>query len=260
MNGEGVIQNYLRAKLEEIQVKNPSYSLRRFSQRVGLSPATLSAVLLGKRKLSRDRAISVAERLELNPQQMQEIENIYGSGGVKEEAHTARNYTHLSLDQYHVVSEWYHFAILSLIKTEKFVSDSDWIAQRLRLTPSQAHQAVERMLRLEMLVRDKKGRLRTTGVQYSTPDGIRSTVIRKGHAKNLELAQQSLERDDIDIRDFSALTLTFNPADMPEARKMLREFVDRFAEKFSNRRKREVYKVCMQLFPLSQPFFKKGKV
>lgn len=39
----------------------------------------------------------------------------------------------LSMDQFAIIADWYHFAILNLINTPGFKSDISWIAKRLGL-------------------------------------------------------------------------------------------------------------------------------
>ena len=60
---------YLKEVLKEKVSQNPRYSMRSFAQKLGLSPGGLSLILSRKKKLSVERAYSVAQTLELNDQE-----------------------------------------------------------------------------------------------------------------------------------------------------------------------------------------------
>ena len=51
-------------------------------------------------------------------------------------------YVQLTLDHFSVISEWYHFAILSLAETQDFKSYPAWIAGRLGISQKDAKAAV----------------------------------------------------------------------------------------------------------------------
>jgi hypothetical protein len=57
----------LREELERLQRKNSRFSLRAFARKLGLSPGMLSNVLAGKRNLSVEVALQVAQRLGYSP-------------------------------------------------------------------------------------------------------------------------------------------------------------------------------------------------
>src|SRR3989338_5766288 len=63
MKAQLAIQKILRERFVEFQAKNPAYSIRAFSKRAGLSPATLSLVLNGKRRISHKLADLIAQKL-----------------------------------------------------------------------------------------------------------------------------------------------------------------------------------------------------
>jgi len=59
MREQIAIQNKLRCKYDEIQNRNPAYSLRSFSRKLKINPSALCEILKGKRRVSR----KMAERL-----------------------------------------------------------------------------------------------------------------------------------------------------------------------------------------------------
>jgi uncharacterized protein (TIGR02147 family) len=110
---------------------------------------------------------------------------------------------------------------------------------------------VETLLRLGLLSRSGSGELTLTGKNFTTTDRVRSSAVRKGHENNLNLARKSLESDPVDARDFSAITMAIDPARLEEATQLIREFRDRICTFLEGGKKQQVYKLCIQLFPMT---------
>jgi uncharacterized protein (TIGR02147 family) len=254
MNEQLAFQDLLNTRLTELRVKNPAYSMRAFAKKSGLTSSALSEILRGKRRVSRELAGRVAHRLCLAPDQKAKLLGLFPEKLAYDSAarEKAIEYTQLSMDHFHVISDWYHFAILSLIETGGYRHDPEWVARRLGIKVAEGRAALDRLERLEMITVDKRGRATRHDVHYATSDDVASASLRKLHAQNLELARRSLEEDEVQERDFTAVTLAIDPKDLPEAKKMLREFTDRFTQRLERGAKKEVYKLCLQFIPLSK--------
>jgi uncharacterized protein (TIGR02147 family) len=258
MRNQVAIQKLLQTKLTEYQGKNPSYSLRAFSRKVGLSPASASLILNGKRSVSRKLAQKICNALLLDPQEKSEILALFPKPNRDRSLPVTDavdpNYLQLMADHFHTISEWYYFGILSLVKTRGFKNDPKWIASRLGISVSEASQCLQRLKRLEMLVEDETGNLARAVPRYRTSDDVTNASVRKAHFQALELAKRSLENDPVDRRDFTNLTLAVHPDRLPEAKVMIRKFqdeLDQFLES-PGLPATEVYKFCVQLFPVTQ--------
>src|SRR5580704_15900576 len=114
MKEQIVLQKILRTKLDEVRTKNPSFSIRAFSNRVGLSPATLSRILNGKRRVSKKLALKVSDKLMLDPQERSELLEHFPTVGNALKDEVDLSYLRLTADQYQIVADWRAFAILSL--------------------------------------------------------------------------------------------------------------------------------------------------
>lgn len=234
------------------KLKNPQYSLRALARRAGLSPAALSEILSGKRRVSTERAKSVLERLGAG---LDKIDTIVSE--IDKDSAPSRKPYQLAIDQFYLISEWYNFAILSLAETEDFNDDPHWIATRLNIPVQNAKKSLERLERLGALKRNKKGQLVASGMQLSTPDEIANRGIRQQHLEILEKCKDSLEKDSIHQRDFLGVTMTLNPEDLVLAKKSLREFMVKFCARFEKGKKKEVYRLNLQFIPLT--VLKEGK-
>lgn len=254
LSAQLAIQRTLNEALVRSQIKNQAFSLRAFARKLNISHSALSEILNGKRKISKKMAERLARNLCLNPKEAKALIDLFpGKGsGANGEAASVTPYLELTTDHFHVISEWYHFAILSLIDTAQSQADAKWIAARLGIKVPEAQSAIDRMMRLSMIHRDRQGRLARTGIAYATPDEVEDIGLKKAHMNNLELARRSLESDPIHARDFTAITMAVNPSKLPVAKKMIREFLDKISGYLENDPKQEVYKMCVQLIPLSR--------
>jgi uncharacterized protein (TIGR02147 family) len=253
MNEQLALQNLLRKRFGEIRTANPAFSLRAFARKLGLDSGALSSFMNGKRRVSRKMAGKIADAMGLDPQERSEV-----LSGFKESSHSAApvsgetlKYLQLTADQFRIIAKWHHFAILSLMETKGFKSDSEWIASRFGITKAQVQDALERLKRLGMISMDAPGKFRPGKAKYRTPDDLANLSLRQGHAENLELGKQSLVRDAAHQRDFTAITMAIDPNKLVEAKVLIRNFQDDLSSLLESGQQTEVYKLCVQLFPLT---------
>jgi uncharacterized protein (TIGR02147 family) len=253
-SGQIAVQKALTQAFLESRARNPAFSLRAFARKLKLSPSAVSEILKGKRRISREMAGRLTETLCLNPREARALLSLFPRPKGESQSAPESEFLELSVDHFHMVSSWHHFAILSLAETRGFKGEARWIAGRLGLRTTEAQEALDRLERLGLLKRvpKSKGALAPTGAQYSTPDGTPSAALRKAHGDNLELARKSLERDDVSERDFTSMTMAIDPARLPVAKGMIREFMGTLADYLESGPKAEVYKACFQLFPLTE--------
>lgn len=235
--------------------QNPAYSLRRFAGQLGLSPATLSGVMSGKRKLSLKAAVQVCDKLGLDPTS---AAGFYDSVAADKAAlSTAKGnrvvpqYSQLPEDVFQLMADWYHYAIIELTFVTGASADPRWYARKLNINYSQAVDAITRLKRLGVL-EERRGKLVKTEARIASPDGIASTAVRKRHAQILNKALASLEAHSVDERDFTAMTMAIDPRLLPEAKKRIAAFRRELCQFLESGKRKQVYELSIQLFPLSE--------
>ncbi len=262
MKEQLAVQNLIRTNLSQIQMKNPGFSLRAYAKKLELSPSALSEILNGKRKISEKMAVRIFQRMNLAPEATQPVLNLFGNKkqdldfieNTTEETDTPANidFLRLSSDQFNLIAEWQHFAILSLLETKNCKSDIAWIAKKLGISQIQAKGSIERLLRLGFIFK-KNRKLVTNKRALLSSDNIPNQAVRKSHYQDLTLAEKALDSTSVEERDFTAITIAANKKNLPKAKKMIRDFQDKLTLCLEQGEKDEVYKFTFYLYPLTEP-------
>src|SRR4051812_37048819 len=79
MSAQTAIQKKINERLNEAKLKNPSFSIRAFAKRLGVSPTTLSLLLSGRRRISPKLAASLVDRLDLSPAEARALLSLFPS-------------------------------------------------------------------------------------------------------------------------------------------------------------------------------------
>jgi len=236
-------------ELNQRKARNPAFSLRAFSRQLGISTATLSQVLSGKRDLSKKNAIKVAERLQLTPVEFEiMMREISGKPD-----HRSEELAHLQLeeDRFRTIADWFHFALLSLARLKGIRADENIIASRLGISQSEALEAINRLVRLQ-LIAVENGMLRRTAASIMTSRDRPSASLRRHHRQMLERATLSLEEVPIEFRDISSVTMAIDINKFSEAKDCINKFKLDMARLLEQPNPNAVYNLGINLFPLSR--------
>jgi uncharacterized protein (TIGR02147 family) len=244
------VADLLQKKFREGQLKNSRYSQRAFAQKLGVSSGALSEILKGKRAISTPLKKKMAEALQLSPTEQMD----FFDDDLPENLKPARReYFRLSVDQFHLLSDWWHFAILNLLKTKGFRLDQGWIANRLDLPTRTVADALDRLFRLGHLKR-VGGKVAREHPRIQTTDEFFDLSIRKAHLEDTKLIEKSLQTGSLEERDHTSVTLVFSQKNMKKAKELIRLFEDQFAEEVETADEpgEEVYRLSVSFFPLTK--------
>jgi len=114
--------------------------------------------------------------------------------------------------------------------------------------------ALSRLTKHGLITFDAKTkRYSQTGRQFTTGAHTPHYLIQRGHLQTLELAKDSVTEVPPQLRDLSFMTLSINPRKIPAARKKIIRFRRNLAKWLeSGGDGREVYRLAIQLFPLTK--------
>lgn len=257
MNDMEILPNDFRSLLQQELVKrcrkNPKYSLRAFAKALGIPSSALAEMLNGKRSITKKTIEKLGSKLGMELSVIENMKLAHGSRKDQDEIDQA-NFRQLTLDQYALISDWYHYAILELIKVRSFQNDNTWIAKALGITKSQANIALERLQRLGLLEINDSGEIEVSSIGFNTniSGNLTSTGARQLQGQILEQSLHALENFSIEKRSHTSMTMAINPSLIPEAKNRIAKFRRELCEFLESQGPQtEVYQMSLSLFPIT---------
>ncbi|MCB0417012.1 MAG: TIGR02147 family protein [Bdellovibrionales bacterium] len=242
---------WLREEYIRRRERNPSYSLRAFARSLGLSPGPLSEILAKKRELSLKLALRIAQRIAMNPEQLEAFVEPLRKSTPDPVSGKETRFRELSVDTYYLIADWYHFAILSLMETKNFEGRVRWIAERLSVSVVEVRSALERMERLGLVFKKAQTWLLNQEGVTTTHD-VPNGALRKSHKQQLEIAKAALDSVPVEERDITSMMMAIDVSKLPKAKILIREFRRQLSQFLETGNKTEVYNLSIQLVPLSK--------
>lgn len=261
-------RRFLRDFYAAKKALNPSYSYRYFAKKADLQSANyFKLVMDGTRNLTHRNIRKFAKGLGLGDKEAHYFENLVLFNQAKDEEEKGFFKKNLDLiranddrgllskDQFEVLSNWYPLVIKELLLLGDFNPQPKKIAQKLdfKITPQQAKEAVELLVRLGLLRVLSDGKLESTNQNMQTPDATKSDAIASFHRQMITLARDSIDKQSGKDRCLSALTFAIRKKDLPEAFRRIHEFRNELDTYFSRGKPYDaVYQLNVQLFRLDQ--------
>jgi transcriptional regulator with XRE-family HTH domain len=222
---------------------NPRYSLRAFASQIGVDPSLLSKVVRGERNPSVELIKKVGPAIGLKPRELFKV--LHGKSDFI--------YNRFEEDTFALISDWFHFAILELMKTKNFSSDPGWISQRLSIHKAEAVSAIERLCRLK-IIEFKNEQLVFLSSSNTWANNEMTTVARQNLQKQLALkAAVAIESIPFESRESGSLTIACSKKMLPEIKKKIQVFrreIDEFLETAES--PDEVYQLLISFYPITK--------
>lgn len=246
---ESSFRTYLQNELTARCSRNPNYSLRSYAKALGISASALSQILSGKRPITDKSKLRLGSALGLSSSRIHAM-------STKELSDSNSRFQQITLDQFALISDWYHYAILELTHTKGFKSEAAWIARRLGITKSEANIAIDRLTRLELLdvTRVPWKDLSENGELTHLAKEMTSIAAKKYQGQLLDLSKKAVQEVPLHRRNHTSATFCFDVADMESAIQRIGEFRRSFAKEFQPSKKGgDVYQIQISFFPLTNP-------
>ena len=233
-------------------MKSFAISLRAFARWLQLSPAQLSQMMSGKRPVTLTMMQKIANRLGLSPAERLHYMKASLPDWVEGANSAAASDSSVALpeDRFRLIADWYHFAILSLSQVSGSQGDPRWIARRLGISQTQAREALDRLVRLNLI--QLKPHFKSVGDPLRVSSEVSSEAIRKFHKQTLALAMEKMDTVETALREFQAMTMAVNVNKLPIARKLIDEALTKISNALETGAASEVYTLSVQLFPVTQ--------
>ncbi len=245
---------FLLEKMMSRKKINRRYSLRAFARDLELSPGRLSDILKGKYIPGDKIQDRIIKKLKLSDEESDRFRALVDQKKILSSHEFPSSVYRIREDELALIADWEHFAILTLVETDHFVSNDAWIAGRLNLSIERAHAALERLLRMNLLTMND-GAYTAVHENMVTSNEVPSPVLQESHRQNIQQALQSLKADPVTLRDISSISFRMDMASLPEAKIEIRKFRLRMAKLLSDlgENRTEVFNLNIQLVPITTP-------
>ena len=268
-------RKYLKDLYLEKKQSTTHFSFRYFARAAGFKSTNyLKLIMDGARNLSQEEIRKFSKGLKLKKDEALYFENLVHMNQSKTDEEKNFYYTRLSgskkylnareleREQYEYYSKWYYVAIRELVSFSDFNEDPKWIAAKLgnKLSAKEIEQTIALLIKLNILKRNKKGKLCQVDSCLTTGPEVGSLAVANFHREMLNKAAQSIEETPSEYRDISCLTIPVSEKGLVEAKKMIQKFWDELHAFLADQKDYDaVYQFNFQLFNLSEVTWKKSK-
>lgn len=254
MKQKSTSQDIIREALVRMKVKNPSFSNNSLAKLAGISSGFLSKFLNGKKGLSVSTAISLARVLKLTENEQKYLLNELDHTPDKTALKKAKDIYTIEEDQQVFLSRWYYAAIADLPLCDGYKHDPSWIAKRLGISKLEAEEAMNRLLRMKIIVNENNKWIKKNNkAQIITK---RSKVfVREFHEQMINKSIEHMKTETSDVafalRSIRGRTMAVNPEKIDRAKEIIQDFLDNMCEVLEEDTNKEIYQLNVQLFPLT---------
>ncbi len=242
----------LRSNFEHKLSRNSQYSMRSYAKYLNLNAPVLSEILKGNRAIPKSKLEAISTKLNLSPKEIALFtqSNKNWKTVFNEDIHSL-DFTLNEEVHFNIMAEWEHYAILSLTETKGFKSDIPWIAKKLSISEYRTKVCIDNLLHANLLeLKNNIYTCTTSGVKTTTD--ISSEALKKGRKQDLIIAEKAIDEIDVSLRDMSTIVFTLNKKLIPEIKDDIKKFRRKLAKKSESIPGEEVYKLSVQLFPLTK--------
>jgi uncharacterized protein (TIGR02147 family) len=242
---------YYRKTRRGFSVRSKSKNL------LGCSPALISQVISGKRKLKRDQLSNFCYVFSLNSSEVQFIDELLKSSKgrisavdrqsdqMKVKPRVAKN---------HLLADWLHPYVKDLIELKNFKMEARWFALNLGgiAKLSRIEKSIEFLFREGFWRRTQTGKVVLDEAAALTTNEIPNEKIKNFHRHALKIAAKGLEDLPVQRRKASTVLVAVNSNSRDELRTMINKFQNdliQFIETHSGE-KDELVQVVVHMTPI----------
>ncbi|MBW8888407.1 MAG: TIGR02147 family protein [Fibrobacteres bacterium] len=260
-------RKFLKDYYEEQKARDPKFSHRYFTMKVGFSSSGyFSDVLAGKKNLSGAFMLKFAKALKLGKEEEEYFLNLVLFNQAKTLEEKNRYYEKMMTtgkvkvdivdrDKHEYFSTWQYAAVRETLHYLEFTDDYKTLGKSLNppIAAKDAKKAIEVLAALGLIARDEAGAWRPTSGNLKMGGTFDALALSNYHKSTLELAVRALDAFPPGQRGFSTLTLPLTAEKIRKAKlaiKNLRMYLMALSE--NGTKADRVYQFNFQMFPVTR--------
>jgi plasmid maintenance system antidote protein VapI len=228
----------------------PKLSLRGYAKRLDVSPSVLSEIFRDQRKISKERALQIAQMANMEPAVLQQLEKLMA---LKTDTTPRRV---LSGDAVDLVMNPDYYRLLCALEVLPTPTTVEDISAFLSVDRGTLVAAVEKLQSFGILFLEGP-QIYWGGLHLTTTDDIPSEKIREFHRNALKQATDDLALP-VTEREYTSVIFAGSHARLSEAKSHIRTFRDTLSDSMRDSRPDSVYQLTIQLRPVSRVLSKRS--
>jgi uncharacterized protein (TIGR02147 family) len=248
--------------LNKKQSSNSRFSLRAAARQIGVSPATLSTFINGKKRITLETGRKISKWLKLSRSEsdlfLKLVESDFSSDpDLKREIATLVNEARTKLEprpkskKFSLLRNWKNVAIMASLQSKNFRQLSiRELADLLNEDELEVASCVSDLLHEGILAFDDAGKLSYLGGEVFESEDPNQD-LRVFHKAMLEKAVESIDKQTNDEKFIGSETLCLDAEKLTAARELADEFFNKLIELHRSSRQDVVYHVGVQVFRLT---------
>lgn len=262
-------KQFLLDSLDYKKKKNPQFSVRQWAKKMGLQSHTLLTLLIqGKRPLRVKHAKFLSLGLGLSMKEnlfFQTLIQYEAASSIEEkelckmwlvEQNPGQDFTTRELDEFSVISDWIHMAILGASRLKDFDGKPETLKNRIgsKTSVHEIRSAMNRMMEMGLLEKQADGNLWPAYQRITNKDDVANAGARKYHQQVIELAKNAIEEQGVTEREYQSLSIAIRKEDLDLAKEMIKKFRMQFVQALGlqTREADELYQLNVQFFRLTE--------
>jgi uncharacterized protein (TIGR02147 family) len=240
------VVEFLEAEWLAKRSRFPMFSLRAWSKRLGMNAHTpLQQMLKGTRKIPKRYVPALASSLNLGVREYRYFEALVDLSRAKSETERMaclKKLRILNPKQTWATREILDFSeirdplliqILEITCLKSFVSDPQWIKQRLvqKVSVNTIRRSISVLKKLGLLVEGPRGLKKVHDSVLSRIDVV-DDAVQEYHRRAAHLGADLLPLQSVLSREFNSISLNVNLANLSAARQSIRDFIKQFMADF----------------------------
>ncbi|MCB0356270.1 MAG: TIGR02147 family protein, partial [Bdellovibrionales bacterium] len=140
---------------------------------------------------------------------------------------------------------------LALMQTSNFKSDEHWMTQRLNINIVKVRQVLKRLESLE-LVKKVNDQWVLTNERLDTSSDMQSAANLHYHKSCLKEVEEAMEEVHLEMRELTSITFAADVEKLKSAKMLIRDFRWQICELLNKGNPQEVYRLNIQLIPVTK--------